>query len=374
MKSKLAILIVTAIVIFSMVIGGCTPAADTTSTPSGATGEIITWVVQAKNPTIQPPVQVMVEGLQERVKKATGGKFLITVHEPGAIVAKDEEWAGVQSGTLDAAMTTMVNNKSVFGPISGLFNEYAGSPNPDAWGSWYHHGDGLKYMQELTDKHGYDNVLCMGPISLAGAEDEMWSNKKIESIEDYDGLKIRTFGDWGKILADLGASVIYLPAGEVYQALERGIIDATELGGRATNLKFGLHEVTKYCYYPGVHAPAATADLYVNRDSFEALPPEYQQILEMEVRYCAMTTLLMIPTLNAPATQEFIEYGVEFIELPIEIQAYIIQAADEMWNSYGAEDPFFQEVYDNQKAFVKGYTSVASVVQPNVSMLLDYDL
>ena len=176
------------------------------------------------------------------------------------------------------------------------------------------------------------------------------------------------------VLADLGASVIYLPAGEVYQALERGIIDATELGGRATNLKFGLHEVTKYCYYPGVHAPAATADLYVNRDSFEALPPEYQQILEMEVRYCAMTTLLMIPTLNAPATQEFIEYGVEFIELPIEIQAYIIQAADEMWNSYGAEDPFFQEVYDNQKAFVKGYTSVASVVQPNVSMLLDYDL
>jgi TRAP-type mannitol/chloroaromatic compound transport system substrate-binding protein len=373
-KSKLAISIVTTIVIISMVIGGCAPAADSGSPSSGATGETITWVVQSKNPTIQPAVQVMVEGLQERVKTATGGKFVIKVHEPGAIVAKDEEWAGVQSGTLDAAFTTMVNNKSVFGPISGLFNEYAGSPNPDAWAAWYHHGDGLTYMQELADKHGYDNVFCMGPVSLAGAEDEMWSNKKINSVEDYDGLKIRTFGDWGKILADLGASVIYLPAGEVYQALERGIIDATELSGRATNLKFGLHEVTDYCYYPGVHAPAATADLYVNRESFDALPLEYQQILEMEVRYSAMTTLLMMPVLNGEATTELIEYGVEFIELPIEIQAYIIQAADDMWNGYGAEDPFFQEVYDNQKAFVKAYTSVANVVQPNVSMLLDYDL
>ena len=94
----------------------------------------------------------------------------------------------------------------------------------------------------------------------------------------------------------------------------------------------------------------------------------------MEVRYSAMTTLLLMPVLNGIATTELIEYGVDFIELPIEIQAYIIQAADEMWNGYGAEDPFFQEVYDNQKAFVKAYTSVANVVQPNVSMLLDYDL
>jgi len=374
MKSKLIVLILTAVLILSLGIVGCTPAADSTSSPAPATGETINWVVQSKNPTIQPAVQVMVAGLQERVKKATGGKFIITVNEPGAIVAKDEEWDGVQSGTLDAAFTTMVNNKGVFGPISGLFNEYAGSPNPDAWAAWYHHGDGLKYMQELADKHGYDNVLCMGPVSLAGAEDEMWSNRKINSIADYDGLKIRTFGDWGKILADLGASVIYLPAGEVYQALERGIIDATELSGRATDLTFGLHEVCDYCYYPGVHAPAATADLYVNRDSFEALPPEYQQILELEVRYSAMTTLLLMPVINGEATLEFIEYGVEFVELPIDVQAYIIQKADEMWNGYGAEDPFFQEVYDNQKAFVKAYTSVANVIQPNVPMLLDYDL
>ena len=66
-------------------------------------------------------------------------------------MAADEEWAAVQSGTLDAVFTTMVNNKSVFGPISGLFNEYAGSPNPDAWAAWFQHGDGLKYMQELAE-------------------------------------------------------------------------------------------------------------------------------------------------------------------------------------------------------------------------------
>ena len=301
----------------------------------------------------------------------TGGNFIITVAEPGSVVATDGEWDAVQAAALEGAFTTPVNNKKAFGPVSGLFTEYAISPNPDAFMAWYVHGDGLTLQQRLIDNTpGYDKVMTLGPFSASGAEVDIVSTKEINTIADFDGLKFRAFGDWGKVLDDLGASVVGMPAGEVYEALQRGVLDACELSDIATNVAFGLHEVAKHWYYPGVHAPMATGDFYVNKDEFNKLPPAYQKIL-LEVRKATLASnFTMMPVLNAEALPTALAAGVQFTETPLEVQAELAQRADALWQQYGAEDPFFKEVYDNQQAFAQSWAEIYMMMQPNVPMLL----
>jgi TRAP-type mannitol/chloroaromatic compound transport system substrate-binding protein len=303
----------------------------------------------------------------------SNGRLDIEVFEPGSIVAADGEWDAVQAGTLDGAITNPTNNKKAFGPVGDMFTQFAGSPNPDAYMGWFISGDGLALEQELIDRTpGWDNVIVLGPMGYLSAENEMWSNRKINSLADYDGLKIRTYGEWGKVLEDIGAAPLYLPAGEVYQALERGVIDATELGGPALDWVFGLHEVAQYVYEPGVHSPAAVGDAIWNRASYEALPDDLKLLLVQTLKVIASDNFAIDVVRNAEAMLLIREYGTEVLDLPIEVQAYIVQAANEMWAGYAVEDEFYDKVYNNLIEFATTWDGVAGVIQPQTKMLLEY--
>jgi TRAP-type mannitol/chloroaromatic compound transport system substrate-binding protein len=303
----------------------------------------------------------------------SNGRFEIVMHEPGAIVASDGEWDAVQAGTLDGAVTNPTNNKKALGPVGDIFTQFAGSPNPDAYMGWFYAGDGLALEQEMIDRTpGWDNVIVLGPMAFLSAENEMWSNRLIEKLEDYEGLKIRTYGEWGKVLEDIGAAPLYLPAGEVYQALERGVIDATELAGPATDWSFGLHEVAQYVYEPGVHSPAAIGDAIWNRASYEALPDDLKLMLQNALRMSAIDNMALDTVRNAEAMIKIREYGTEVIDLPIEVQAYIVQAANDLWAAYAAEDEFYAKAYNNLIDFATMWEGVAGVIQPQTKMLLEY--
>jgi TRAP-type mannitol/chloroaromatic compound transport system substrate-binding protein len=350
-----------------------TPSPAPTPAPTPAPAEPakqIKWVVQSKNPTIQPVIQTAIESFKS-IEAITDGGFVIEVNEPGSIVATDGEWDSVQSGTLDGAFTTPVNNKKAFGSVAGLFTEYAASPNPDQMAAWYIIGDGMALEQELIDNTpGYDMVMTLGPFAASGAEEELCTNKKLENVESLKGMKIRTFGDWGKILDEIGASVVGMPAGDVYEALQRGVLDACELSDRTTNMSFGIHEVTKYWYHPGIHAPLATFDFYVNKDAFNALPDSYKELLRVTQESALMRNIVLMPARNIEATKELKEVGVELLETPREIQLFLVEKAYEMWQAEAAEDPFFAKVYENQWEFVRGYASVYGEVQPDIPGLM----
>ena len=128
----------------------------------------------------------------------------------------------MQKGTLDGAFTVPSDVRGVFGPLGDLFNQYPGGPASDEMVTWIYYGNGKTMLQELIESKGFSNVQVIGVANLSLAEDELWVKKKIEKPEDYKGLKVRTYGQWGKVLEAVGASVVTLPGGEVYQAMERG--------------------------------------------------------------------------------------------------------------------------------------------------------
>ena len=376
---RILALVMVVVVLSGLAVACAAPAPAPSPTPSPAPtpapapaepAKQIKWVVQSKNPTIQPVIQTAVEAFN-RIEVITEGGFVIEVNEPGAIVAKDSEWDSVQSGTLDGALTTPVNNKKAFGSVAGLFTEYAASPNPDQMAAWYIMGDGLALEQQLIDDTpGYDMVMTLGPFAASGAEEELCTNKKLETVDSLKGMKIRTFGDWGKILDEIGASVVGMPAGDVYEALQRGVLDACELSDRTTNMSFGIHEVTKYWYHPGIHAPLATFDFYVNKDAYNALPDSYKALLQATQESALMHNIVLMPVRNIEATNELNAIGVELLETPREIQLFLVEKANEMWQAEAAEDPFFKQVYENQWEFVRGYASVYGEVQPDIPGLM----
>jgi TRAP-type mannitol/chloroaromatic compound transport system substrate-binding protein len=373
MKSKLAILSVVAITILAMLVAGCAPEAGPGETPTPAPEEETwTWNVQSTYSLGTASSLLVAKLLEEHIYAATGGRLDITFHAPDAIVPAYEGFEGMQDHLLDGAHITLADERGKFGYVADPFNQYACGPTSPEMGAWLHVGDGMTLQQEALEKAGFTNVVVVEQVDMQYAENELWCNKPITKKEDYKGLKIRTFGYWGQVLEKAGASIVTLPGAEVYPSLERGVIDACELGTPEGDFAIGLHEICDYCYAPGVHSPGNVHYLMCNKESWEELPTDIQSIVKRE---CLATTFECGNTLairDAEARQKMRDYGTKLEILPLDVQAWIVVTADKMWEEFAAEDPWYKEVLENQNAFLEVYRGLIAETLPDIKALRTY--
>ena len=151
-----------------------------------------------------------------------------------------------------------------------IFGGYVGSPPAEALLHWIYAGGGIDlWRQWRMEKFGVVGIPC----GSHSDEIHMHSRKPIRTIEDLKGLKLRTSGAWAEIANNLGASTVILPGGEVYPALERGVVDAIEWATPGINIGLGFHKVAKYIILPGVHQPGAVLECVFDKalwDGFDA--------------------------------------------------------------------------------------------------------
>jgi TRAP-type mannitol/chloroaromatic compound transport system substrate-binding protein len=148
--------------------------------------------------------------------------------------------------------------------------------NPQGMAAWYHQGDGLKLWEEAYA--GYNLVPRPGPAfapQMAG-----WFRKKIATIADFKGLKMRISSLGRKIVARAGATTVLTPAADIYAGLERGVIDAAEWVGPHDDMKLNLHNTARYYYYPGWHEPGTTNEFSFNKKAYDALPVDLKRTLD----------------------------------------------------------------------------------------------
>jgi TRAP-type mannitol/chloroaromatic compound transport system substrate-binding protein len=355
-----AICVVVTLVASFFVLTGPAPAQDKT----------IRWKIQTPYPLAVPYVARTAK-MGDRIKGMTNGRLEIKFYPPGGIVPAYAEWDAMQKGTLDGAFTVPADVRGVFGPVGDLFNQYPMGPTGIEMVSWMLFGNGEKLLREVMDKVGFTNVVFVAPVNLSVAEDEMWTNKKIEKPADFKGLKIRTFGYWGQILQGVGASVVTLPGGELYQAMERGVIDALEYGTPADNEAIKIHEVAKFCYYPGVHSPGNVHYIFANKKSWERLSPDLREIIKRESLATAMENFASGAVESAMARDKMRAKGTQFLPLNMEVQTFIAQKADELWDSFAAKDPVYAKVYKDQKEFLKKYRELMSEIQPDFAKIYE---
>jgi TRAP-type mannitol/chloroaromatic compound transport system substrate-binding protein len=235
--------------------------------------------VQWRMSTAYPPVldQLLnaAQQLARIVEETSGGRFRIEVFPGGQIMAPFACFDAASQGTIQAFMGSgqYWSDKE---PALEWFTTIPFGMNPEGMAAWHFQGDGLKLLEETYA--AFNLVPRQGPAfapQMGG-----WFRRKITTIGDYKGLKMRIPNLGGKVIARAGGNVVLTPAADIYAALERGVIDVAEWVGPHDDMKLGLHQTARYYYYPGWHEPGTMNAFGFNRKAYDALPLDLRRMLD----------------------------------------------------------------------------------------------
>jgi len=257
-------------------------------------------IVDAPNVIAQPKVQWRMstawtpaldhlQGVAQRlakvVEETSGGRFRIEVFPGGQIMQPFECFAAASQSKIEIFMASSYywNDKErmppghVPEPAVEWFCTVPFGMNAEGMAAWYYQGDGLKLWEETYAAFN----LVPRPATAAAPQMAGWFRKKINTIGDYKGLKMRIgTGQGGKVYAKAGGTAVLTPGAEIYAAFERGVIDAAEWVGPHDDMKLGLHNTARYYYYPGWHEPGTTTEFGFNKKAYEALPVDLRRTLD----------------------------------------------------------------------------------------------
>ena len=220
--------------------------------------------------------------------------------------------------------------------------------NAQQFNSWLIGGDGLKLWEELYAPYN----LIPFPGGNSGVQMGGWFNKKINTIEDFKGLKMRMPGLGGKVLSKIGASPVLISGGELYTSLERGVIDATEWMGPFHDYKMGFHEIAKYYYFPGWHETGTQLEFTVNKEKYESLPQDLQEIVRSACLRVNDWLLYTLEYQNALFLEKIKrETNVEIQNFPPEVLQSLREAAATEIEIIANKDAESKKIYENYKAF-----------------------
>ncbi len=214
--------------------------------------------------------------------------------------------------------------------------------------AWLYEGGGLELWRKIYQPFN----LVPFPAGNSGVQMGGWFNKRINTVQDLQGLKMRIPGLGGKVLAKAGGSPILLAGGEVYSALERGVIDATEWVGPFHDERLGLHQIARYYYYPGWHEPGTVLELIINKSAWESLPKDLQRIVEISAQALNQWMYTKFEVQNMQTLQKLKQQSqIEILPFPDEVLQELHRLTQETLAETAAQDPIFKEIYEAFRAF-----------------------
>ena len=306
----------------------------------------VSWRMAASWPKSLDAIYGGAEYVAKRVAEATGGKFNIKVFAAGEIVGGLQVLDAVQNGTVECGHTA---NYYYFGkdPTFAFAASIPFGLNARQQNAWMRHGGGLELMREFFREHNCYNI----PAGNTGAQMGGWFRKEIKTLADLKGLKMRMGGTAGLVLARLGVVPQIIPGGDIYPALEKGTIDAAEWVGPYDDEKLGFYKVAKNYYYPAWWEGGTELDLLVNIKAFEALPKEYQAILESACADANDWVQGKYDAANPAALKRLIINGVKLLPFSNEIMAASHKASEEVFGEIATKNAKFRKVYEPWKKF-----------------------
>ena len=288
----------------------------------------------------------------DQLKLVSGGQVNMKVYEPGKLIAPFEILGAVSAGKVNSGYTTAGYWAGKI-PASPLFSAIPFGPEAGEYMAWLYYGNGGKLYQEMYDQAGF-NVHVV-PCAIIAPETSGWFPKKM-TIEDINGLKIRFFGLGGKVMQKLGASVALLPGGEIFPALEKKAIDATEFSMPAIDQRLGFHKILKFNYFPGWHQQATVFELLINKDVWNGMDKSQQAAINNVCKASMADSFAEGEAIQADAMiTNKDKHGVTIVRWSDEELAAFKKAWDEVVAEEAAKDPFFKKVWDDLKDFREKY-------------------
>jgi len=309
--------------------------------------ELFEWKLVTTWPKNFPGLGQAPERFAKEVEQMSSGRLKIKVYGAGELVPALGVFGAVSEGAAQMGHGAAYYWKGKI-PAAQFFTAVPFGLNAQEMNGWLHHGGGLELWEEIYEPF---NLIPLAGGST-GVQMAGWFNKPINSVEDLKGLKMRIPGLGGEVLNRAGGTAVTIPGGELYTALQTGVIDATEWVGPYNDLAFGFHQVAEYYYYPGWHEPGSMMEFIVNKKAFDQLPKDLQAIVRVAAREANQDMLDEYTARNNRALRELVEeHGVKLRRLPDDVLSHLKQINTQIMQETADKDPEFARVYKAFKDF-----------------------
>jgi TRAP-type mannitol/chloroaromatic compound transport system substrate-binding protein len=288
--------------------------------------------------------------VSDTLREISDNAVRLDIFEPGEIVPVFSITDAVRDGKVEAGYTWLGYDQGRI-RASTLLGAVPFGMEPWEFTAWWFEAGGRELAEALYLRHNVHPLLC----GITGPETAGWFRSAVRSLDDIRGLKIRFAGIGGKVIERAGASVTMLPGGEIFQALEKGAIDATEYALPVVDQMLGFSRVARYNYYPGWHQPATSFHLVVNLDRWRALPPTTQALLETTCTAAVTRNLARSEGLQGPIINSFLAQGVRVETLPMDVLRELERITGDVLAEEAAASPEFARILESQNAFRADY-------------------
>ena len=324
-----------------ILIAGCSNDMDSTIETSTDIEETFNWRLVTSWPKNYPGLGMAPERIADLVEEMSDGQMKITVYGAEEQVPAFGVFDAVSSGSHQMGHSGGYFWKGKV-PAAQFFTSVPFGLTADEINAWVNRGGGLELWREI---YAPFNIYPI-PAGNTGTQMFGWFNKEINSLEDIKGLKMRIPGIGGEVLKEAGGIPVTLPGGELFTALQTGVIDATEWVGPYNDLTFGFHQAAKYYYYPGWHEPGPMLELLINIDAWNSLPRHLQVIIETASKAVNQDMLDEYLAKNNQALTELVEvHGVELRRLPDDVIEEFREISNSILDDLAKEDETISKVY-----------------------------
>ena len=317
-----------------------------------ASADKIRMKVASSYPSSQPLIGSAGVDVTKTITEISGGDIEMKFFEPGAIVPAFEVLDAVGAGTADAAWSNpgYHTKKDI---AFAMFSAIPFGPGAGEYAAWMFYGGGQEFMNEkLYNKFGVHSEICgVSPPETSG-----WFRNEITSLDQMKGMKMRFFGLGARVMQKLGVDTQLLPGGEIYPALERGTIDATEYSMPVVDESAGFYQLAKYNYFPGWHQQSTLQDLLINLETWNGMTDAQRLTIRTVCRAAFTNMLAEGEAINGAAlTRLRDEHGVNIRNWNEEQLATYRKAWEEVVEELKGESEVFAEAWAKLQEFEKGY-------------------
>lgn len=325
--------------------------AQVSGTEAADTSKIYRWKMVTTWPANFPIFQEGAEKFADDVRSMSNGRLDIQVFAGGELVPALQVFDAVSQGSVEMGHGSAYYWAGKV-PEAQFFSTVPFGMTVRGMQAWIYHGGGLELWQEIYKPFN----LYPLPMGNTGIQMGGWFNKKIESVADLQGLRMRIPGLGGKVLKKAGGNPVLMSGGEIYTALERGILDATEWVGPFHDLRLGLNRAARYYYYPGWHEPGTEFELMINIARWQTLPDDLKKIVEIAAAANSDWIYTSMEYHNSQALQELkTKRTVEVLEFPAAVLAELRKLTEVTLNEEAENNPKFKRVYEAYLTFQNSY-------------------
>ena len=306
----------------------------------------IRWRCASSFPKSLDTIYGAAEMFAKKMGEMSAGKFQISVHAGGELMPAFGVVDGVQNATVEMAHTApyyFVGKDETF----ALGTAVPFGLNSRQMTAWMYEGNGLKLMREFYANYG----IISFPGGNTGAQMGGWYRKPINNLADLKGLRFRTAGLAGRVLERLGVVVQAMPGGEIYQALEKGTIDAAEWIGPYDDLKLGFNKVAVHYAYPAFWEGGPQVDFFINQKAYAALPAEYKAMIEAAATEAHVDMQAKYDAKNPGALRQLVAGGTKLFRYPKDAMEAAFKESNALYSEIGAKNVNFKKVYEDYAKF-----------------------